>query len=112
MVDVRFARRRAILSCTIVRNIAFYHADWVTGNGHGRLKDDSVVGRTINSNFMDVAVLARSKLFVDWQAANRDECGSAYCLSPGATERRRTRCARLGQLQRRSKILPLKSTVE
>ena len=68
MVDVRFARRQAILSCAIVRNIAFYYVGWVTGDGRGRLKDDSEVGRTINSNFIDVAVLEWSKLFVDWEA--------------------------------------------
>jgi hypothetical protein len=68
MVDARFARRQAILSCAIVRNIAFYYVGWVTGDGQGRLKDDSEVGRTINSNFIDMAVLEWSKLFVDWNA--------------------------------------------
>ena len=68
MVDIRFARRQAILSSAIVRNIAFYYVGWVTGDGRGRLKDDSEVGRTINSNFIDVAVLEWSKLFVDWEA--------------------------------------------
>lgn len=68
MVDVRFARRLAILSCTTVRNIAYYYAGWVTGNGRGRLKDDSELGRTINSNFIGIAVLEWAKLFVDWDA--------------------------------------------
>ncbi|SOE98072.1 hypothetical protein SAMN05446635_6030 [Burkholderia sp. OK233] len=68
MVDARFARRQATLSCAIIRNIAFYYAGWVTGDGQGRLKDDTDVGRTINSNFIDVAVLEWSKLFVDWEA--------------------------------------------
>jgi hypothetical protein len=68
MVDARFARRQATLSCIIVRNIAFYYSGWVNGDARPPLKDDSEVGRTINSNFIDVAVLEWSKLFVDWEA--------------------------------------------
>ena len=68
MVDARFARRQATLSCAIIRNIAFYYAGWVSGDGQGQLRDDTDLGRTINSNFIDVAVLEWSKLFVDWEA--------------------------------------------
>jgi len=68
MTDARLARRQAVLSCAIIRNIAFYYAGWITGNRQVRLKDDTDLGRTINSNFIDVAVLEWSKLFVDWDA--------------------------------------------
>lgn len=68
MPDARFARRQATLSCAIIRNIAYYYAGWITGDGQGRLKDDTDLGRTINSNFIDLAVLEWSKLFADWEA--------------------------------------------
>ncbi len=70
MPDARFARRQAILSCAIIRNIAFYYAGWITEDDQGRLKDDTDLGRTINSNFIDVAVLEWSKLFVDREASH------------------------------------------
>jgi hypothetical protein len=65
MPDVRLARRQAILSCAIIRNIAFYYVGWVSEDGQGTLKDDTELGRTINSNFIDMAVLEWAKLFVD-----------------------------------------------
>ncbi|MFK4448349.1 hypothetical protein ABH944_008407 [Caballeronia udeis] len=52
-VDRRFARRQALLSCAIMRNVAFYRVGYQTKDGRGRLKDDSQMGRTINSNFVD-----------------------------------------------------------
>jgi hypothetical protein len=66
--DRRLARRQALLACAIVRNVAFYRAGYVTEDGRGRLKDDSQMGRTINSNFVDIAVLEWCKLFADWHA--------------------------------------------
>ncbi|WP_109484049.1 hypothetical protein [Paraburkholderia sp. C35] len=67
-VDRRFARRQALLACAIVRNVAFYRAGFETEDGRGRLKDDSQMGRTINSNFVDIAVLEWCKVFADWHA--------------------------------------------
>ena len=63
--DSRLARRQALLSCAIIRNIAFYYAGWVSEDGRGQLKDDTELGRTINSNFIDMAVLEWAKLFVE-----------------------------------------------
>ncbi|WP_175695889.1 hypothetical protein [Burkholderia ambifaria] len=63
--DARLARRQALLSCAIIRNIAFYYAGWISEDGRGQLKDDTELGRTINSNFIDMAVLEWAKLFVD-----------------------------------------------
>ncbi|MFL9945797.1 hypothetical protein PQR68_07395 [Paraburkholderia agricolaris] len=65
MPDVRLARRQAILSCAIIRNVVFYYVGWVSEDGQGTLKDDTELGRTINSNFIDMAVLEWAKLFVD-----------------------------------------------
>jgi hypothetical protein len=65
MPDVRLARRQALLSCAIIRNIAFYYVGWVNEDGRGTLKDGTELGRTINSNFIDMAVLEWAKLFVD-----------------------------------------------
>jgi hypothetical protein len=67
-VDRRFARRQALLSCAIMRNVAFYRVGYQTEDGRGRLKDDSQMGRTINSNFVDIGVLEWCKLFADWEA--------------------------------------------
>ncbi len=67
-VDRRFARRQAQLACAIIRNVAFYRVGWETEDGRGRLKDDSQMGRTINSNFVDIAVLEWCKLFADREA--------------------------------------------
>jgi hypothetical protein len=67
-VDRRFARRQALLACAIMRNVAFYRTGYQTEDGRGRLKDDSQMGRTINSNFVDIAVLEWCKLFADWEA--------------------------------------------
>lgn len=62
----RFIRRMAILNCGFVRNLAFHRSGYVSGDGRGRLKDDTEMGKTINGNFIDIAVLEWSKVFAEW----------------------------------------------
>ena len=54
-------RRVAILCCTCARNLAYYRAGWHQGD----IVFDSTsnIERTINSNFLDMAVLEWCKLF-------------------------------------------------
>lgn len=52
-------RRVMICCCAIVRNVAYYNGRWVRGTPIF----DSNIERTINGNFMDMAVLEWCKLF-------------------------------------------------
>ena len=61
----RFVRRLALLNCAFVRNLAFHRCGYVSGDGRGRLKDGTEMGKTINGNFIDIAVLEWSKLFAE-----------------------------------------------
>ena len=63
--DRRLFRRIALLNCHFARNLAYYRAGFASGDGGVRLIDTSEVGVTINSNFLDIAVLEWCKLFVD-----------------------------------------------
>lgn len=53
-------RRAAILCCSCARNLAYYRAGWQDGKP---LFDPTRLQRTINSNFIDMAVLEWCKLF-------------------------------------------------
>ncbi len=54
-------RRVIILCCNCLRNLAYYRAGWDQG---GPLFDDTItLERTINGNFLDMAVLEWCKLF-------------------------------------------------
>jgi len=66
--DRRLLRRIALLNCHFARNLAYYRAGFVTGAGAGLLIDMSEVGRTVNGNFLDVAVLEWCKVFADWSS--------------------------------------------
>lgn len=53
-------RRVAILCCSCVRNLAYYRAGWQDRNF---IFENTPLQRTINSNFIDMAVLDWCKLF-------------------------------------------------
>ena len=62
----RFVRRLALLNCAFVRNLAFHRCGYFSGDGRGCLKDATEMGKTINGNFIDIAVLEWSKVFAEW----------------------------------------------
>lgn len=66
--DRRFLRRIALLNCHFARNLAYYRGGFVSRDGTGHLIDMSEVGRTVNGNFLDIAVLEWCKLFADWNS--------------------------------------------
>lgn len=55
-------RRVAILCCVCVRNLAYYRAGW--DQGDTLFDSGSNIERTINCNFLDIAVIEWCKLFV------------------------------------------------
>ena len=69
--DPTLIRRTALLCCHFVRNVAYYRVGYVTEDGQGRLKYNSEFGRTVNGNFLDVAVLEWCKVFVDRDGRHR-----------------------------------------
>lgn len=54
-------RRVGILCCHCLRNLALYHGGWKGA----QLRVDDMFWRSVNSNFIDVAVLEWCKLFAD-----------------------------------------------
>jgi len=55
-------RRVAILCCACARNLAYYHAGW--DQGDIVFDSGSNIERTINSNFLDMAIIEWCKLFI------------------------------------------------
>jgi hypothetical protein len=59
------SRRAAIVCVHVIRNLGFFRAGW---DGKVRLFPKSDLWATINSNFIDIAVLEWCKLFGDSRA--------------------------------------------
>ena len=55
-------RRAALLCCHFTRNLAYYRAGWEKGS---YIFPENELWTTLNSNFLDVAVLEWCKLFAD-----------------------------------------------
>ena len=58
-------RRAALLCCHFTRNLAYYRAGWVEGEP---AFPDNDLWRTLNSNFLDIAVIEWCKLFAEIKA--------------------------------------------
>lgn len=64
-LNPRFVRKLLLLSCHLVRNVAYYRIGYINENGSGELKQATQFGATVNGNMLDIAVLEWCKLFAD-----------------------------------------------
>lgn len=88
MTRVQRLRRVVLLCCHCGRNLAYYRAGWLGSS----LVRDSDFWKTVNGNFLDVAVLEWCKLFGDekanhyWRevvsAPSKFEAGLLACFNP------------------------------
>src|SRR5271167_5232087 len=65
MANINRPRRGALLCAHFVRNLAYFRAGW---NGRQIKFPAAEIWATINSNFLDIAVLEWCKLFADQSA--------------------------------------------